>query len=60
MSKKLTDKILSCAADSALEALLASMGLPSCGGSYEPERSDEMKAYKAAHTSKLERLFSID
>jgi hypothetical protein len=55
---KIGDKILSCTADAALEAFLTTLGIPSCGGAYEPEVSEEMKAYKAAHMSKLEKLLN--
>lgn len=58
MKKKFTDTILSYTADAALDAFLASMNIPSLGGSYEPKRTDEMKAYKEAHPSKIEWLFA--
>ncbi|MCH5213259.1 MAG: hypothetical protein J1G06_09600 [Oscillospiraceae bacterium] len=54
---KISDKILKCMATTAEEAFLEAMGLASRSGSYEPEMPDELKTYKANHTSKLEALF---
>lgn len=55
---KLSDKVLNYVATTAEEAFLEAMGLASHGGIYEPEMSEEVKAYKANHTSKVEMLFN--
>jgi hypothetical protein len=53
----IADKLLCCVATTAEEAFLEAMGLASHGGAYEPEMPEEAKAYKTAHTSKLETIF---
>lgn len=55
---KFSDKVLNYVATTAEEAFLEAMGLASHGGAYEPEMSEEVKAYKANHTSKVEMLFN--
>lgn len=54
---QISDKVLRCMATTAEDAFLEAMGLASCGGTYEPKLSDEAKAYKANHTSTVEKLF---
>lgn len=54
---KITDKLLSYMATTAEEAFLEAMGLASMGGAYEPEMPEEVKAYKANHTSRMEAFF---
>ena len=54
---KITDKLLKCMASTAESAFLEAMGFASCGGMYEPEMSDEARAYKDEHGSKIESLF---
>ncbi len=44
---KFFDKILSASADLALEALLASAGLASIGGSYQPEEPKNLNEVAA-------------
>lgn len=53
----IADKLLCCVATTAEEAFLEAMGRASFGGAYEPEMSEEAKAYKVAHTSRLEMIF---
>lgn len=55
---KTTDKLLQCMATTAEEAFWEAMGLASCGGTYEPELSEETKAYKKSRVSKVEVLFN--
>lgn len=55
MAKKLSDRILSCSADAAIEAALIAAGLASCGGAYEPEIKGA-EAYKQTHATRLSRL----
>ena len=55
---KITDKMLKCMATTAEEAFWEAMGLASCGGTYEPELSDEAKEYKRCHVSKVEALYN--
>lgn len=55
---KTTDKLLRCMAAKAESAFINSMGLASRNGAYEPKLSDEAKAYKANHTSKIEIFFN--
>lgn len=54
---KISNKILGCIASAAEAAAKDSMGFASRGGSYEPEMTEDVKAYKANHTSKMEALF---
>lgn len=42
---KIANKILSATADSALEAALASLGLASYGGAYQPKEPELLKKY---------------
>lgn len=53
---KFSDKILACLAYSAEEAFLEALGLASRTGAYEPEMSDELKAYKETYGSKIENF----
>ena len=45
-------------ATTAEEAFWEALGLASCGGTYEPELSEEVKAYKNERTSKIESLYN--
>jgi len=53
----ITDKLLGYMATTAEEAFLEALGYASRGGIYEPALSDEAQAYKASHTSRIEKLF---
>ncbi|MCI9085139.1 MAG: hypothetical protein HFE51_01815 [Clostridia bacterium] len=55
---KIMNKILGYMSTEAEKAFSDAMGLASRSGSYEPEMSEEVKAYKANHTSKVEMLFN--
>lgn len=55
---KVTDKLLHCIAATAEKAFWDSLGLASRGGVYEPKISEEAKAFKTGHVSKVEALFS--
>lgn len=54
MNSKLSKKILSMTAEAALEAALASVGLASYGGSYQPKEPEMLKKY-AAEKSKTNK-----
>ena len=54
---KISNKILGYMATTAEKAFQAAMGFASRGGIYEPKLSDELKSYKANHTSKVETIF---
>lgn len=54
---KISDKALEYMAAAAETAAKDAMGFASRGGSYEPEMPEEVKVYKANHTSKIEALF---
>ena len=54
---KMTDKLLGYLAGSAEDAFWEALGLASRAGAYEPEMTDEVKALKASHPTKLESLF---
>ncbi len=53
----ITDKLLGYIAVAAEEVFWESMGFASHGGAYEPEVSDEVKALKPVHVSKIEIIF---
>ncbi|MCI8520162.1 MAG: hypothetical protein HFE52_02655 [Clostridia bacterium] len=55
---KIVNKVFGCMANQAEKAFSDAMGLASRSGGYEPEMSEEVKAYKANHTSKVEMLFN--
>ena len=55
---KMTDKFLSYMATTAEEAFWEALGLASQGCAYEPEISEEVKAYKNEHTSKIVSLYN--
>ena len=55
--ENMIDKLLGYIATTAEEVFWESMGLASCSGAYEPEVSDEVKALKPEHISKIESIF---
>lgn len=54
---RVSDKALRYIATAAETAAKDAMGFASRGFSYEPEMPEEVKIYKANHTSKIEALF---
>ncbi len=50
MNKKFSDKVLSATADIILETLIASAGIPSMGGSYQPKEPAGLKALVEKNT----------
>ena len=53
----LRKKILSAMANAAENACMDSMGAASRKLAYEPKLSEEMKAYKNTHISRIEKMF---
>lgn len=54
---KISDKVLGYIASAAEAAAKDSVGFASRGGSYEPKMPEDVKAYKANHTSRMEAFF---
>ena len=54
----ITDKLLKRMAATAEDAFWEAMGLASCGGTYEPELSEEAKELKKGHVSKIEAFYN--
>lgn len=44
MKNRVMDKVLAASADFIIETLIASAGLPSAGGIYQPKEPDGLKA----------------
>ena len=55
--KGLVNKAFGYLATTAEDAFWESLGLASRNYGYEPEMPEQVKNYKASHTSKLEKLF---
>ncbi|MDO5399169.1 MAG: cyclic lactone autoinducer peptide [bacterium] len=54
---RISDKVLGYMAAAAETVAKDAMGFASRGYSYEPEMPEEVKDYKASHTSRIEALF---